>query len=983
MKISFLFVVGIIQQQIPNFFIYALILLLPNISRFLLNIYDFYTFKIRTLDSRVFSETFFDYDKYAKHYLGKTLSANRNGEKNSTYKKYLTNLITNLNNSVASKDSVDLDDFDPCSKLKYPLADSNDKSSPFEITLASNSLFVDVVDIQVDSSFSIYGTTESGSIYCWPINKEKSICESHNPKKPYINQLKDSKADPILISSTSNDVVSTKSRFTEVEDFTNSWSKTRIKSFVSKDGVPLKLSSHYTLIKDGLFSSWDSIGSTKFSQTSNIMLDTLEKPESLKSHSSKRSIDIDLQLESENILKELVVETQIDREGNYLAFITEKGKLGLYSTKYKKMIHVVSPVQKEQSPPNRKDETFLNNSPFFLDSRADSNTPFSSGYYYPKPEDNPCSTQKISYKLKIIDVLSGDLDLRSFISNHLKKGNTNKYVQTLGAILQTSSNSSYLKSTNNYFQELSGFNEDRKDLNGIDNLLFDWPPPDIGKKRENSHSIQTNSEIKDLRNKDVYHTGRIESIKLFSIEPDDYQNLQSNSNQDVVGNRSDTFFVASSCSNELVRICKVNISVINPNPKNCSKTYDLFSDIKLIFSTYQEGCDFIDLDANSGIVFGVRRTLSGQNLSSSFEPENEVFQKNHRYDYQDSIPRVTGNSNKPKSKKNSPKLPVHEQTSLRLSFLDIKHWVFALVRLIAIKIFNFIKSSKVVTFISNILRKVAIRYPQMEIIFLLFGSEKTISGRDGLYSKSSKSIESLFWATGENSSRRELVEDEYFETSNDIWELWTFDLKLWISNSRNTSDEFSISSKCSADFKKFSSEIPARTNIGPGLHLAPSGYHPRIMNFTMQIPRIKLNTDSILHSNFLSHQKENDRPLTAFPLYINHFPKVNSHQSIFYNENSTNIDLTVDVHDDLPKLKLYMPDEQSPSSSNIDTGFSIDLLGSESNHIVRSNNHLSTPVFSLPFGRIRDLKLVEGITSKSRKMVVALACGNTVKLVSF
>ncbi|OMJ08213.1 hypothetical protein AYI70_g2631 [Smittium culicis] len=1157
---------GAFRQYLIDLSLYTFLLLLPTFSETFIRRSTLYIIKIKTLNFKIFSESFFDYDKYAKHYLGKTLPINKLNDNSFLYQKYLANFLTNINTSDIKNELINLADFDPYLKLKSPLLKLSHRNIPFEITLSSNSLSVDIMDIKVDSNLSIYGISESGSILCWSINSKDLSTKSLIIKKS--SSYKKDDSDSSLVSeSSSNSIHSTPDTAPKkIKPKQISWTKAHLNIFFFKNNIiskTLKLSNNTSLIKPG------------YLPLSKFTNDIYTFEHHLQKSNTFANINIDPRVtssaiyfkdKSEIISKELVTRTEINHLGDYLAFITENGNLGIYSNLNKKISFIIEPYNEKfdyqsisstanpnqsqsyqhgyfettsfgdsfmknhlftsskisfikfaYSLTNPKSISIISEKQYFLiyspeknqnlksiDSShfslvllighenghvslfdfekkslytlfyyakfvgpvisiiIDSNTIYTghscgalsainssilidsekepidftriiksklsqlavyngklstyllAGYsngsilLYSKNDYFP--DQKMCLQLKFVDIISGDSDLfktlktRSVHSNFSKRNDIN-----VDSRFNSDITSSFDFSNSSYSPKLY----ESSQLNS-DNMSYNWPPTDQNADGENNIFIKSISDDSESSCLTHNHTGRI--TRIITIPFNLNNKKQSNAvNPDSIS-QEDIFFVASSCSKDHVRIFKVELSPSKSSGDSNSDLVKLSSNIDLIFSFLQTGCRHIDFDHYSGTILGVKRVSNYQQfLSESVNTPNQSQNKSQSKQHNsNSSNNINGLDNK-NQKKSFPKLSVHEQTSLRLSLLDIKHWVFALLRLIAIMILNTIKSLKIVTFLSKILKTFAKKYPQLEILFLLFSKEK-ITNRDNNHSKNIGNDENLFRATDSNDSSQDILGDLSTEqSSNNMWEIWTFNLGLWIESTKKELKQINNLQPIK------STEMVGSVEINNGKLISASIINqlPRSINFPIQIPLMNLRADSILPSNFLlSYPKKTDKIFNSSILCINHFPKVNMQQSIFSSENSTSIDNV--VKNSMNSSDLF---KLEPNSEN--TGFSNPLLSNsafhfqtetrqninlDKNHIYESgsNNYTtslnntnssgsdsscssninpfsidkSVPTFSLPFGRVKDLKIIESRSEKSNALVVALACGNTIKLVS-
>ncbi|OMJ09914.1 hypothetical protein AYI69_g10459, partial [Smittium culicis] len=338
---------GAFRQYLIDLSLYAFLLFLPTFSKLFIRHSTLYIIKIKTLNFKIFSESFFDYDKYAKHYLGKTLSINKLNDNSFLYQKYLANFLANINTSDIKNDLINLADFDPYLKLKSPLLKLSHKNIPFEITLSSNSLSVDIMDIKVDSNLSIYGISESGSILCWSINSKDLNTKSLIIKKSASYRKDDS--DSSLVSESSNNSIHSSLDTTpkKIRSKPISWTKAHLNIFFFKNNIiskTLKLSNNSSLIKPGFLPlsklTNDIYTFDHHLQKSNIFTNINTDPRVTSSA-------IYFKDKSEIISKELVTRTEIDHVGDHLAFITETGNLGIYSNLNKKISFIIEPYDEK------------------------------------------------------------------------------------------------------------------------------------------------------------------------------------------------------------------------------------------------------------------------------------------------------------------------------------------------------------------------------------------------------------------------------------------------------------------------------------------------------------------------------------------------------------------------------------------------------------------------------------------------------------
>ncbi|PVZ97910.1 hypothetical protein BB558_006115, partial [Smittium angustum] len=373
---------------------------------------------------------------------------------------------------------------------------------------------------------------------------------------------------------------------------------------------------------------------------------------------------------------------------------------------------------------------------------------------------------------------------------------------------------------------------------------FQWPPVITDKEFETKSSIKmiydSGAEVSML----YPHKSQITNIKLW---PEDNNNSTEKQQGTVNKNREENdgslnsdlysvFFVVTSCIDELVRICK--ISVLNKslliNEDYQEKEYMNPISGLLIAHLMQNGCNNIDLDLTTGTAIGVRHVA---NLPQTHDLESERQQNHSLYDQASSqkytknetqplesnedskksfIKISTGISTesgvqetpKPKKQNGGGKKPAYEETILMLSVLDIQHWFFALIVIILKIVIRWLKKNKFLKTVQNFVQKTAFKQSSFRVLMILLNREMGMDSGNDFYGRTDpENIHSNEkrtdrddgynfpwlktngeWDRIENGRFDQIKIENYskdFETKPIyVWELWTFNIKLWNENNR-------------------------------------------------------------------------------------------------------------------------------------------------------------------------------------------------------
>ncbi|PVU97398.1 hypothetical protein BB561_000596 [Smittium simulii] len=267
--------------------------------------------------------------------------------------------------------------------------------------------------------------------------------------------------------------------------------------------------------------------------------------------------------------------------------------------------------------------------------------------------------------------------------------------------------SSTLKNYDGLLQALNNLkfsnNQNATDIEYLkDPPHYEWPPS------QNVFNIKSNQQDNEtfsaIAGKIYPHSQKITKIKAIEINVNGSK--KSKRCCCCKSKKLDRFHVITSCEGGLVRVCKV----INKNTLLC-KTHkqqdkDRNSQVNLMAYLFQIGSTLFDIDEVSGVVVGVRQTLSDKVTHEETQSPEDLSKTAKNTFFSKTQPNL--------------KVSPSEETSLRLTLQDIQHWIFALFYLICKKLVSNLIIRKIVDLFWFYAEKLADRYYRIRVLYTLF-----------------------------------------------------------------------------------------------------------------------------------------------------------------------------------------------------------------------------------------------------------------------
>ncbi|OMH79555.1 hypothetical protein AX774_g7030 [Zancudomyces culisetae] len=375
-----------------------------------------------------------------------------------------------------------------------------------------------------------------------------------------------------------------------------------------------------------------------------------------------------------------------------------------------------------------------------------------------------------------------------------------------------------------------------------ESCTFIWPPfaehnTDEDEGEQLNDFKATDIQYKNKVCSDYPHTGKIQSIKVWSPFGSDGYGIDSFKGLKRVRYDEDVIFVASSSAEDYsVRIFCLNTSHIAEPKPTCSNSISV-DKITFLAFIKQTGSTHIELDSNKGLLMGVRRKNDTKNGVDSFRPELSRSKNKYKHNHKSNRPKLNSNTtgddgvspNERTTGSSSRKDASYWTPLLRLSVSDVRYWFYALFKLLYRTIFNIIKSLIVYQKIESYLKKQP-KFKFIEAIYnIIRGWGFLDRGDTDIYFQATNNSDifgelghlglsndfELSSSKGDSSSRSKNSKAGgaqngslgsnsavgYRSTSQFSWELWTFDLFVLFGNTLYTKPEYqnidSSTNKCS------------------------------------------------------------------------------------------------------------------------------------------------------------------------------------------